>query len=99
MYADVIPSLVENTTTQKRIDVETGKTLSYWIRPDEGYLIHTKEYDEPVYDEETMEETGEIRLGFTRGLVTVGHNYDFETNQREIYTISKNEIPEGSVIV
>ena len=43
----------------------------YKIHPKEGYKLHEKSRDEAVVDENGIE-TGEIRLGYTLGVVTAG---------------------------
>ena len=64
-----------------------GEILSYRIRPEEGYKLHEITLDEPVFDEETMQETGKKKLGFTKAYTTAFANYDFEKNPREIYAV------------
>ena len=34
-------------------------------------------------------ETGEIKLGYTSGVITTGADYDFEKNEREIYAVKE----------
>ncbi len=82
MYKEIEP-IIENTICEAR--EENGEILSYRIRPAEGYKLHEITLDEPVVDEETHEETGEIKLGFTKSYVTAGVRYDFVKNEREIY--------------
>ena len=82
-----IESKIENTIFEAReID---GKITSYIIRPQEGYKLHEITLDEPIINEETHEETGEKKLGFTKAYVTAGANYDFEKNPREIYAVKE----------
>ena len=88
MYKQV-ESKLENTIFEAR--EMDGKILSYIIRPCEGYKLHEITLDEPVFDEETMMETGEKKLGFTKAYVTAGANYDFEKNEREIYAVAETE--------
>lgn len=84
MYKQIEAKL-ENTIFEAR--EMDGKITSYIIRPCEGYKLHEITLDEPVFDEETMQETGEKRLGFTKAYVTASGNYDFEKNPREIYAV------------
>ena len=84
-------SLIENTTFETRIDDSTGKALSYRITPCAGYRLHEITLDEPVFDEETMQETGEIKKGYTKSFVTAGMKYDFINNPREIYAVADEE--------
>lgn len=76
---------IENTVFETR--EKGGKVISYRISPKEGYKLHEITLDEPILDEETGEETGEVKKGYTTAFVTAGANYDFETNERQIYSI------------
>lgn len=93
MYVNLIPTLIENTTMVKRVNDETGALMSYRITPLEGYVLHGNSLDEVVYNEETGEETGEVIVGYTRGSITVGYNYNFEINPFNIYAILESEVP------
>lgn len=84
MYKQIEAKL-ENTIFEAR--EENGRITSYIIRPAEGYKLHEITLDEPVINKETHEETGEKKLGFTTAYVTAGGNYDFEKNEREIYSV------------
>lgn len=90
-YENVMPSLIENTTMQKRI--LNDSEITYCIKPNEGYLLHDKLYDEPVMDEVTMEETGKAILGFRKSTATVPVGYDFQLNSRQFYAILETEKP------
>lgn len=97
-HENVNPTLIENTTMQKRfID---GVFKQYTIKANEGYILHDNTLDTPVYDEETYEETGEIILGFRPSTYTAtcAANYDFATNPRGFYAIPESELPEGAEI-
>ncbi len=87
MYKGIEP-IIENTIFEARMS-ENEEILSYRIFPAEGYKLHEKTLDEPVVDEETMQETGEIKKGYTKSFVTAGYNYDFEENEREIYAVKE----------
>ena len=64
----------------------------YKIYPEKGYKLHEKSRDEIVVDE-NGNETGEIKLGYTEGVITVSADYDFEKNEREIYSVEvRNEL-------
>lgn len=78
----VIEPLIENTIFEARI--EEDKIISYIIRPKEGYKLHEKTLDEPVFDE-YGNETNKIKKGYTTAYTTAGINYDFKENPREIY--------------
>lgn len=69
---------------------ENGILKSYKIYPLEGYKLHEKSRDEEVCDEEGNP-TGEIKKGYTTGVVTAMANYDFEANSREIYAVKVGE--------
>lgn len=81
MFNEIEP-LIDNTICEAR--EEDNKTLSYRIRPAEGYKLHEITLDELLTDE-NGNETGEIKLGFTESYVTTGADYDFAKNKREIY--------------
>jgi len=88
MHKEVRP-LIENTIFEARI--EEDEIISYIIRPKEGYKLHEKTLDEPVFDEYGRE-TGEIKRRYTTAYTTTGVNYDFEKNEREIYAVEETEI-------
>lgn len=94
MLRDVTPYF-ENTTMQAYYNND-GMLLSYRIHAADGYVIHDKETDAPILDPDTLEETGEIMLGYCYQL-SVGFNYDFEANPREIYAVPENEVPADSI--
>ena len=75
-------------------EVTINNIKAYKIRPCEGYKLHEKSRDEVVTDE-YGNETGEIKKGYTTGVVTAGINYDFEKNPREIYAKLESEIPDA----
>lgn len=79
-----IESKLDNAIFEARTDLN-GEIMSYRIAPAEGYKLHEITLDEPVVDEKTGIETGEITKGYTKAFVTAGMNYDFEKNPREIY--------------
>lgn len=95
MTVDVTP-VYENTTMQAYYNSE-NVLRGYDIRPCEGYVLHSSGLDFPEVDEETMTETGTILLGYTRGLVTVGYNYDFEANPRNIFAVLESEVPADQI--
>lgn len=93
-YEDVIPSLIENTTMQKRL--RDGVQTTYTIKANEGYVLHDKTLDWYDTDPNTMEET--YRLGFSRGTKTCGANYDFVANPREFYAVPDDgTIPDDQI--
>ena len=74
---------------QKMIDEKTNELIAYRITPNEGFKLHSQTRDSEISDPDTLEPTGEIKLGFVNypSFVQVGHNYDFETNESRLYTI------------
>lgn len=86
-----------NTTQEAYYSDTDGRLMSYVIAPVDGYVIHDKEYDEVVVDVETLEPTGEVRLGYTGGSISVGRNYNFEENSREIYAVPRSEVDENYI--
>ena len=90
MYKE-IEAIIENTKCETRID-EKGNIISYRISPLEGYKLHEITLDEPLIDEETLQETGKTKLGFTTSYITAGANYDFEKNERQIYVVKEDDI-------
>lgn len=92
-------TLFENTTMYKRIDSATNTLSSYRIYPNEGYVLHSTSYDIEVFDEETMEPTGEILPGFIPypAFVQVGYNYDFEANPKQFYAVPQDSVPADQI--
>jgi hypothetical protein len=84
-----VDAIIENTTMQKYIDDKTGQDRTYWIKPVEGYKLHSIDLDTELEDPETGAKTKEI--GFTQGIVTCSVNYDFENNLKEFYAVPENE--------
>lgn len=82
--------VIENTIIEEIKDKTTGEVKSYKITPVQGYVLHEKSRDEIVLDE-GGNETGEIKKGYTAGVVTAMANYDFEKNEREIYAVKGGE--------
>lgn len=76
-------TLIENTVIEARTNAK-GEIFSYIISPCEGYKLHAKHLDEPVFDE-NGNETGEIKKVYTKAFTTVQANYDFKENPFEIY--------------
>ena len=89
MYKD-IESIIKNTVMKERYN-ENGEKVNYIISPAQGYLLHEKSRDEAIFEENGVD-TGEIKKGYTSGIVTVLANYDFEKNEREIYAVKEDEI-------
>lgn len=94
-YEDVIPTLIENTTMQKRL--LDGVHRTYRITPNEGYVLHDKERDWYELDPETGMESEEVTLGYTTGTATCAANYDFTANPREFYAVPENSVPADQI--
>lgn len=90
--------VIENATVTPiyNSDNEIG---GYTITPNDGYVIHTKNYDEEVVDEETFEPTGEIILGFVRAPISLVRNYNFSTVVAGTYTYTDENGMEVSIPV
>ena len=86
----VMPTLIENTTMQ--LNFRDGVPTCYHIIPDEGYMLHDKVRDTVEYDEETMQETGNIILGYAKEIATCSADYDFTANPREFYAVPVDKI-------
>ena len=74
-YEDVIPTLIPNTTMQKRL--LDGVHRSYVIAPIDGYVLHTKSADYEETDPETLMPTGRVIFMYASGRASCGANYDF----------------------
>lgn len=84
MYKKIEP-LIENTICEA---CETSRGAGYHkVRPAEGYKLHEKGLDMPVFDEKTGRETNKIERGYTTGFTTVSIDYDWGTNPRQIYAV------------
>lgn len=94
---DVTP-IIENTRMQAYYNSE-NILRSYIIYPNEGYVLHDTQYDQPVFNEETGEETGEIIPGYIPypSFVSVWHNYDFTVNPRQLYCVPAGTVPENQI--
>ena len=90
--------MIENTTITPVYNSD-NELRGYEVSPDNGYVIHTTNYDTPVYDEETFEETGEILLGFTSTYILLGYNYNFSTVVAGTYTYTDENGMEVSIPV
>ena len=86
MYKD-IKTLIENATMQERYN-DNGELINYVISPIEGYKLHEKSRDE-IITGENGNETGDVKKGYTEGIVTVLANYNFIENSREIYAVKR----------
>ena len=94
---DVTP-IYENTTMQAYYNSENVLRV-YYIKPIEGYVLHSSGYDTEVFDEETGQPTGEILLGYIPypAFVSVPYNYNFEENPYNIFAVSADTVPENQI--
>ena len=90
MLIDIEP-IYENTTM--KASYIGDELIAYRIYPNEGYLLHTTSYDEPILDEEGNE-TGEVKKGYTEGFISLHYTYDFEANPFDVYAVLKSEVEE-----
>lgn len=107
-YEPLNPSLIPNTEMKKGF--LNGVHRTYQITPVDGYVLHDKSWDMPMYDE-NGNETGEIELGYRTYMASVGFNYDFSTTEvtsidgsivtaygsREFYAIPRSLVPENQI--
>ncbi len=82
-----IQTKIENTIMHERYN-DDGVLVNYIIEAKDGYKIHDKSYDKKVIDE-NFNETDEIKIGYSTGIVTALLDYDFEKNEREIYAVKE----------
>jgi len=90
IYEDVIPTIIENTAMQLR--KKDGVATTYYITPVSGYVIHDKASDWEDVDPDTGDVI-EVHLGYCRGTVSCGANYDFAANPREFYAVPEDSVP------
>ena len=83
-------SKFENTTMQEVFNI-SDVLIGYRVYANDGYKLHASCYDEPIIDEETGEETGEVILGYTDGYIQLSKAYDFETNPLDIFAVLESE--------
>lgn len=96
IYSPMTETLLENTTMQLGVDSVTGQQKKYRITPNNGYVLHDKSYDIPVFDEITGEETGEVILGYRTSTAscTIAQ---FNSNFYEFYAVLRTEVPENQI--
>jgi hypothetical protein len=99
MYENMETSFIENATMTRRLYADSTEVMKYRIYPNEGYVLHDTQYDQPVYDEETGEETGEIKKGYIPypSFVSCSGRYDFAVNEREFYCVPTDTVPENQI--
>lgn len=80
-----IEALIENAVIEAKTS-ENGNIFAYKISPCEGYKLHAKHLDEPIFDG-SGNETGEMKKVYTTAFTMVSVQYDFEKNPNEIYAV------------
>lgn len=107
-YEDVIPSLIPNTTMQKRIN-SAGVHTTYVIAPIDGYVLHDQRRDWTATDPE--DSSGTLKLGYTGGSATCAAAYDFSTiivtdhngvahtayGERQFFAVPESDVPADQV--
>lgn len=78
--------LYDNTTMRENRN-------SYDISPAEGYLLHNIVFDKYESDSKQL-----ISRGYSPSSCSVGKDYDFEANPKEIYAIKRDDVGENDVI-
>lgn len=93
---DVTP-IIENTRMEAYYN-SSNVLRTYFIYPNEGYVLHDTQYDEIVLDDHGNE-TGEVILGYLPypSFVTVMYNYDFVANPRELYCVPADTVPADQI--
>jgi hypothetical protein len=94
-YEPIAPPIIENTTMRKMIADGTHRTTR--IAPVEGYVLHDNNLDDVALDDITGMPTDEILLGYKEGEISVGHDYDFKENPRELYAVPRSSVPEDRI--
>jgi hypothetical protein len=92
-YEDVTPTLIQNTTMQKRL--HDGVHKVYWITPVDGYVLHDKGRDWTDIDPITGEEI--LYRGYTTGTASCAASYDFTANPREFYAVLAESVPPDQI--
>lgn len=86
-YENLEKTLVENTTMKTMF--RDGVPYQYLITPNKDYVLHETGYDYPDMNNPEIK-----HKGYTTGTITVPVDYDFETNDREIYAVLRSEAKE-----
>ncbi len=92
-YEPVNPTLIENTTMQKKL--LDGVHRVYTIKANEGYVLHDKSMDWYLDDPETGVPV--LYLGYAVGEKTCAANYDFTANPREFYAVPADSVPADQI--
>lgn len=94
MLVDVTPYF-PNTTQQAYYSDTTNVLVTYRIYPNEGYVLRDNKGDwdetDPITGETTHYEA------HYKGSTSVGANYDFATNPREIEAVLETSVPADQI--
>lgn len=94
-YETVTAVPMANVTVQKRL--RDGVDFQYLISANKGYVLHDNAYDDHPLDESTGMPSSKLAPGYTGATVTVGANYDFAANSRELYAVLRTSVPKDRV--
>ena len=75
---------VPNTTTEVFVNSQ-GKRTQYYIKPNDGYVLHVKDEDENIYDENYENVIGRNER-YSAGGCSVHIGYDFTVKTPDVYT-------------
>ena len=83
-YVDCETSFVPNTTMKIAV-TSTGRQTQYCFYPDDGYVMHVKKNDLPIYDETGINVIDYTEL-YGSAMKSVSINYDFSVVTQDVYT-------------
>ena len=89
-YEDVNPTLIENTTMQKRL--RNGTHIQYTVTPNDGFVLHDADLD--FTNPEDLEA---VVQGYTTGTCSCSASYDFEANPREFFAVLRTSVGEDQI--
>jgi hypothetical protein len=85
-----------NTTQEAYYSDTTGDLRQYIIAPVEGYVLRDNAGDwDEIINFETMETVR--KEAYYRGTISVGKNYDFAANPREIEAVLESTVPADQI--
>lgn len=89
-------TLIPNTTMHKHYNTNNVFT-GYKITPNDGYVLHDKQYDQYEDYDENGEPIGNPILGYRTSTASCAANYDFTANPREFYAVLASEVPADQI--
>lgn len=75
---------IENCTITPYYHSVTGQHIAYYIKANDGYVLHDRTIDIVETDPYTDEEIRRIPC-FTEAICSCSASYDWEANEREFY--------------